>query len=377
MQKNFIKSTKMEKKKILIATDNFLPRWDGIARFLVEIVPKLKNYNITIVAPDFGPIKKDLFENVKLIRFPLRSFSLDYYTPAKPDHKTIKKLVSQSDLVWSQTIGPIGAATINTAKKMKKKIIAYTHSVEWELVPKGIKRGQLLIKLLVKKLAVSIYNKCDLLLVPSKEIADIFTNAGIKTKKRIVRLGVDLSVFKPIDKNKAKKSIGFKEKDFIIGYYGRTGNEKNLETLEKAFNIVSEKNKNVKLLIVGGKTNIKNCTNIEKTDYGYKYLQAMDIYVLPSLVETSSLTTMEAMACGCAVITTPVGLVKDYIQNGYNGVIFRPNDYEMLAKKINNLINDKRFREKIGKNARLTAQEMFSWGDTIKDIKNIFSEFFD
>ena len=192
----------MEKKKILIATDNFPPRWDGIARFLVEVVPKLKNYDITIIAPDFGPIKKSLFNNIKLIRFPLRSFSLDYYTPAKPNSKTIKKLVSQSDLVWTQTIGPIGTKTINIAKKMKKKIVAYTHSIEWELVPKGIKRGQLLIKLIVKRLASSIYNKCDLLLVPSKEIADIFTNTGIKTKKRIVRLGVDLNVFKPTDKKK-------------------------------------------------------------------------------------------------------------------------------------------------------------------------------
>ncbi len=365
----------MERKKLLIATDNFAPRWDGIARFLVEIVPRLKNYDITIIAPDFGPIKKDLFWDIKIIRFPLRNFSLDYYTPAKPDSETIKKLVSQSDIIWSQTIGPIGASAINHAKKLKKKIIAYTHSIEWELVPKGIKKGQLLIKLIVKKFAASIYNKCDLLLVPSKEIADVFTEAGIKTRKRIVRLGVDLNIFKPADRKKAKKSIGFVENDFLIGYYGRTGNEKNLETLEKAFNIVSEKNKNLKLLIVGGKINIKNCTNIEKTDYGNKYLQAMDIYVLPSLVETSSLTTMEAMACGCAVIATPVGLVKEYIQNDYNGVLFRPKDYEMLAKKIQNLINDRKLREKIGRNARMTAEEMFSWENTAKDIKDIFSDF--
>jgi len=361
----------MEKKKLLIATDNFAPRWDGVSRFLTEVVPKLKNYEITIIAPDFGPIKKDIFSGINLARFPLRNMSFDYYTPAKVDSKKIKKLVEQNDLIWVQTIGPIGAAAINAAKKQNKKIVIYTHSVDWELVAKGIKKAQPLVKFIVKSFARHVYNKCDLLMVPSKEIADIFTDAGIKIKKRIVRLGVDLSLFKPSDRAKAKKAAGLKEFDFVIGYYGRTGNEKSLETLEKAFNLIFPKYKNLKLLIVGGKTNIKNCINIEKTDYGYKYLQAMDIYVLPSLVETSSLTTMEAMASGCAVVATPIGLVKEYITNDYNGIIFRPKDYEMLAKKLQNLIENKKLREKISKNARATAEEMFSWQNTVKDIKDI------
>lgn len=44
-----------------------------------------------------------------------------------------------------------------------------------------------------------------------------------------------------------------------------------------------------------------------------KYLQAMDLFVLPSLTETSSLATMEAMACGLPVVVTKVGYLKYYI----------------------------------------------------------------
>ena len=29
-------------KRLVIATDSFLPRWDGVSRFLLEIIPKLK-----------------------------------------------------------------------------------------------------------------------------------------------------------------------------------------------------------------------------------------------------------------------------------------------------------------------------------------------
>ena len=40
------------RRKLLIATDNFLPRWDGIARFLLEIIPRLRErFDITVIAP--------------------------------------------------------------------------------------------------------------------------------------------------------------------------------------------------------------------------------------------------------------------------------------------------------------------------------------
>jgi len=42
----------------------------------------------------------------------------------------------------------------------------------------------------------------------------------------------------------------------------------------------------------------------------------MDIYVLPSLTETTSLSTMEAMSCGAVPVTTPVGHLKEYIVEG-------------------------------------------------------------
>ena len=42
------------RKNLLIATDSFLPRWDGISRFLIELIPRIKDdFEITLVAPDF------------------------------------------------------------------------------------------------------------------------------------------------------------------------------------------------------------------------------------------------------------------------------------------------------------------------------------
>ena len=43
-----------EKRKLLITSDAFLPHWDGIARFLTEIIPRLKDdFEITLICPKF------------------------------------------------------------------------------------------------------------------------------------------------------------------------------------------------------------------------------------------------------------------------------------------------------------------------------------
>src|SRR3989338_11008289 len=102
-------------KKLLIATDSFLPRWDGVARFLSEVIPKLsKKYMITVLAPEFpGPPVE--YDGVKIIRFKTFNFQVNAYTPAKPNLKLVKQQVKEADIVWTQAIGPIGAATIRAA----------------------------------------------------------------------------------------------------------------------------------------------------------------------------------------------------------------------------------------------------------------------
>jgi glycosyltransferase involved in cell wall biosynthesis len=59
----------------------------------------------------------------------------------------------------------------------------------------------------------------------------------------------------------------------------------------------------------------------------------MDIYVMPSLTETTGLSTVEAMSSGIPVITTPVGIAMTGISSGYNGMIFsKGNDAELEAQ---------------------------------------------
>jgi glycosyltransferase involved in cell wall biosynthesis len=176
----------MTKKRLLITTDAFLPHWDGIARFLLEIIPGLKNdYDITIIAPKFE-VQIPTIEGVKIVRMPLIKILVADKYGSLPKFGEFKEIVKNSDLIFNQTLGPIGMTAIRYGKRYKKPVISYIHIIEWELVPKSIKRGKVFAKVMAKWFTRYYYNRCNLLLVPTKEEADILKSNGIKTLKAVV-----------------------------------------------------------------------------------------------------------------------------------------------------------------------------------------------
>lgn len=374
----------MSKKKLLITSDAFLPHWDGVARFLSEIIPRIKeNFDITIVAPKFEG-KKPEIEGVKIIQMPLLKIQFADTYFSRFQFKRIKRIVARNDIVFNQTIGPIGIAAIRAARKLKKPVISYMHIIEWELAPKSLKRFKWLSKLFTRWLAKRLYNRCNLLLVPSKEVADELRSIGIKTIKSVVNLGTDIHKFiPPNDKKAAKAKLGIDPKNILVGYCGRISFEKDLLTLYRAFAQLRKDYPDTLLMIVG--SGIEEHTSLFKNkaevimpgsvNNVVPYLQAMDIFVLPSLIETTSLATMEAMSCGLPVLSTKVGLAKEYIKHKTNGMFFPKRNVYILRKKIEQLINDKELRLRLGKNARNTIEDKFSWKRTVREIKKVLSAF--
>lgn len=372
------------KKKLLIATDSFLPRWDGIARFLKEMIPYLSSrYDVTILAPHF-PGRSFKMDGVQILRFPLGSYTIAGYTPAQVDKQRIRQIVLENDIIFSQTIGPIGASCLKAAQKLGIPTVAFIHSIEWELFSKSLKRFRRTVRAYTKNLAKRLYNNCKLLIVPSKTTAEYLKRNSIKTKKAIVHLGVDVDeCCPPKSKEAAKIKIGIDPQKIVIGYAGRFGREKDLPTLVKAFVEISARFNNVVLLLVGGKlaNNVKELEKIknkvkivDQTNQIVKYYQAMDIYVLPSLTETSSLTTMEAMSCGLTVIATPVGSIREYLKNKINGYLFKPGNSERIVVLLSKLIKDKQLRERLGANARDSIVKKFSWEKSAAGMNRILNQ---
>lgn len=366
--------------KILITTDNFLPRWDGIARFLNEIIPRMKGHEITVIAPFFGKIRARGFT---LVQLPLSQHTFSDYTLAHYPGKRMRSFVKDADIVFNQTLGPIGVSAILAAKKLRKPIVSFTHSFEWELFPRAVKASFLswIIHPVTKIIARRLYNNCTALIVPSATIAEHLAWHHIKPQKRVAQLGVDTDQFKPGSKGVARKKLKLPQDAFIIGYHGRIAKEKNLITLLRAFIRLDIPNK--KLLVVGdGVDSLKH--KLDRKDIivtGMKkdvlpYLQAMDVYVLPSLTETTSLSVLEAMACGLPVISSRVGYVSQYIKKGQNGFFFDMHNPYDLQRKIFHVKNlDVNELTKIKAAARATVTRDFRWERTAKNILAALQEF--
>lgn len=365
------------RRKLLITTDNFLPRWDGISRFLSEILPRLKmSYDITVVAPDYGPVD---IPGITVVSIPLAQRSYGDYTPPKFAYKKIKSLVRQSDVVFNQGLGPIGICGILAAKRVRRPIVSYIHSVEWELVPKALAspslRGPLVA--ISKAFTRACYNRCTVLILPSENIAEQFSWQRITAPKKIAHLGVDTAKFFPEDKSAVRASLNIPSGAFVVGYHGRIAHEKNLLTLLRGFRQLKMKEK--RLLIVGdGVATIREKLGrfddiivTGATNNVVPYLQAMDIYVQPSFTETTSLSVLEAMSCGLPVVSSKVGFIKYYIIDGQNGMFFDNNNPRDLATKLHVLEKDRSLRERIASNARKTIEKSFRWDQTAQKIKEI------
>lgn len=373
-------------RKVLLVTDSFLPLVDGVTKFSCDIVDSLKkSFEFRILAPDYGLRLNDYngvpvryFRTNKMIRINAGSV----YHPAIPSIFSMLGEVRKTNVVFVQSLPYMGAMGIIASRLAKKKVAMYFHQIGWEQL-KLVVPGKPWFKNLVRLYALVqmryICNRCDVIMVPSEEISDILKKEGIKAKTAVVKLGVDTERFKPCrDKAAAKKRIGIPANSTVLGYCGRMSEEKDVITLIQAFLKVSKKRKSLYLLLVGDGQRLEEFTlknrNIKITGFVsdvVPYYDAMDIFVMPSLTETTGLSTVEAMSSGVPIITTPVGIALTGISEGYNGFIFSRSDVKALSGLIDKLLSDRKLRESLSKNGREFVLSNYSWDLTAKEVKNV------
>lgn len=351
--------------RLLISTDCFLPRWDGIARFLNDVVPVLKkHFDVEILAPDFGRSR------IKAVKFPLFKVRFGDYFFCKPKLSVVKKYVRESDVVFNQSLGTVGLAVIFEARRQHKKLVCYVHSIDWELASQSIGRFRGLIRLVVRWYARVLYNKCDLLVVPSDMIRRVLVQNGVSVPMVVIPLGVDTRKFRP---GNCKKRFGFADDEVVVGFVGRLGREKNLSVLYDAFNQLAGR---LRLLVVGEGIEqpvVERAVFVGRQDNVVPFYQAMDVFVLPSLTETTSLTTMEAMACGLPVIATRVGAIPEYVEDGKNGLLVEPGDVRELKEKLEVLVDNPVIRRELGARARSCILKKYSIAKTSVQLVKVLS----
>lgn len=104
------------------------------------------------------------------------------------------------------------------------------------------------------------------------------------------------------------------------------------------------------------------------------YLTEIDIYSLPTGMDTTPLSCREAMAMEKPIIATKVGGIPEMIYNEHTGFLVDEGNADQWIKRINQLLDDRELSEKLGKNARELVIEKFNWNELAKNFINIVNE---
>jgi len=372
--------------KVLYVADTFLPKRDGVVRYMLETVARFsKDIEVKFLAPDFGGARDAAKKNKFQATFcPIMRFKVADYPPTSPKSKIIDAALKDIDIVCVQSIAPLGAATILQAKKKGKKIIEVIHSIDWQLLAYVTRFPKRAIPI-IRSAAKYLYKKNDLLIVADRTIRDTLRANNIKTPVKVIPLGIDRKKFnKDLGKRVLmRRKLGIKD-NFVIGYLGRLSAEKNIEMLLKSLELVKKKIPNAKLLLIGGGAQeqiVKEKKNKDVILTGFvenpeDYLQAVDVFVLPSKTETTALALMEAMAVGLPVISSAVGAIPSYVNSGQNGILIAKNSLsaQMIANAVEIIHTSPQLRINLAKNAEKTIHKFYTWDKTAKELEEVFKD---
>lgn len=106
----------------------------------------------------------------------------------------------------------------------------------------------------------------------------------------------------------------------------------------------------------------------------YAYMQRSDVFVLSSRWEGFGNVLVEAMACGCPVVSTncPSG-PAEILENGEYGILVPVEDVEKMAKSIIKILTNKELREELSNKALKRSKE-FHVEKAVEKYLQIFSE---
>lgn len=180
--------------------------------------------------------------------------------------------------------------------------------------------------------------------------------------------GVDGSVFYPRDKIDARKTLGLRPDSIIIlfGSYSLGSKRKGGRQLIEALHRIDTGQ--VELVCFGNPSASLPVANVPVHFTGYiendRVLAAMyslaDVYVLPTLADNLPNSVLEAMACGCPVVSFRVGGLPDAIAHMENGYLAEAGNALDLADGIQRIIQDESLREQMSRRSVETVRRKFS-----------------
>lgn len=153
-----------------------------------------------------------------------------------------------------------------------------------------------------------------------------------------------------------------------VGGCIRYSHSKDANTTVQVFQLLQSESPRIPLYSFGiGKkpsiSSILDYTDNPSVDKGREIYNKCKIWFLASVQEGFGLPVLEAMACGCVVVSTNCGGPQDLIIDGYNGYNVEIGNYGGIVEKICKLLKDEKLFQEMSANAIKTASQ-YSWANS-------------
>jgi sugar transferase (PEP-CTERM/EpsH1 system associated) len=206
---------------------------------------------------------------------------------------------------------------------------------------------------------------------------------------RVVHNGIDLSRYAVQGKNhrSVRDELGISADQRVIGTVGNLFTVKGQTYLLRACQTVARAFPDFALLVAGEGEQLGKLEK-EASDLGIagnvkflgfredvpSLLQAMDIFVLPSLSEGLPLSILEALSLQKPVVATNVGGIPEIVEDGVTGYLVPPRDPEALADKILLLLQHPQTAANMGQAGRKKVEEDYGLDKMVREYQFLYEE---
>ncbi|MEM2868065.1 MAG: glycosyltransferase family 4 protein [Candidatus Bathyarchaeia archaeon] len=229
-------------------------------------------------------------------------------------------------------------------------------------------------------------------LMPLNNSEAVFLRRKFKIRNnciRIVRNFIDPSSYLPkASKEKCRAILGLPQDSFIILSVCRLVPQKGVQTILRAVSLLKNEIPEVLLVIVGEgpyrnvlermvkKLDIQDYVRfvgyVHNLDIG-KYYSSADCFVLASFEEGFGIAIIEAMYYGLPVLAASNWGSIDLIDHGVDGMLFKPGDYESLARLILQVYRNPQLCRILGERARQKVLTFYTSQNTYALLKEIYT----
>jgi glycosyltransferase involved in cell wall biosynthesis len=209
---------------------------------------------------------------------------------------------------------------------------------------------------------------------------------GIKREIDVVYLGFDFDTLAPDQdaRRRVRGEFEYADENFVIGYIGNFAPGKGHRQLVEAFGKIEREIPKARLLILGEGRLDEVDEAVERMGSAGKItfagwrpdvaacINAMDVFVQPSLSEAFSQVLIEAMGIGLPVVATKVGAAHEVIDDGKNGFLIEPDEPDAIYRATVHLFAQPEKRKSIGYAAREAVCRRFTVERMVETQLNLY-----